>query len=146
MTRMKKYICVFLTLELLGGNQVKLNVADAYLQFAKANEITEFINFYWLKNAFIVDYMAEELEAAGFTGGIISSFDGFQRNLGATKGSYSQNNSYCFFNSFCSSIFFTFKNIGVIPKTKFIIYKYIIPSYFWIVKGVCEFKILPKAI
>ena len=78
-------------LELLGGNQVKLNVADAYLQFAKANEITEFIDFYWLKNAFIVDYMAEELEAAGFTGGIISSFDGFQRNLGATKGSYSQN-------------------------------------------------------
>lgn len=78
-------------LELLGGNQVKLRVAEAYLQFAKANEIAEFIDFYWLKNAFIADYMAEELEAAGFTGGIISSFDGFQRNLGATKGSYSQN-------------------------------------------------------
>lgn len=78
-------------LELLGGNQVKLSVAEAYLQFAKANEIAEFIDFYWLKNAFIADYMAEELEAAGFTGGIISSFDGFQRNLGATKGSYSQN-------------------------------------------------------
>ncbi len=78
-------------LELLGGNQVKLNVAEAYLQFANANEITEFIDFYWLKNAFIADYIAEELEAAGFTGGIVSSFDGFQRNLGATKGSYSQN-------------------------------------------------------
>ena len=78
-------------LELLGNNQVKLNVNDAYLQYAGANEITEFIDFYWMKNAFIVDYMASELEAAGFTGGIISSFDGYQRNLGATKGSYSQN-------------------------------------------------------
>lgn len=78
-------------LELLGNNQVKLHVSDGYLQFAQANEITAFIDFYWLKNAFIADYMAEELIDAGYTSGILSSFDGFQRNLGAPKGSYSLN-------------------------------------------------------
>ncbi len=78
-------------LELLGNNQVKLCVAEDYLQFAQANEITAFIDFYWLKNAFIVDYMADELVKAGYTSGILSSFDGFQRNLSTPKGSYNLN-------------------------------------------------------
>ena len=78
-------------LELLGNNQVKLCVAEDYLQFAKAYEITAFIDFYWMKNAFIVDYMADELISAGFTSGILSSYDGFHRTLGAPKESYSLN-------------------------------------------------------
>lgn len=78
-------------LELLGNNRVKLYVSEDYLQFAEANDITAFIDFYWLKNAFITDYIAEELIAAGYTNGILSSFDGFQRTLGAPKGSYSLN-------------------------------------------------------
>lgn len=78
-------------LELLGNNQVKLVVSEDYLQFAQTNEITAFIDFCWLKNAFITDYIAEELMAAGYTCGTLSSFDGFQRNLGTPKESYNLN-------------------------------------------------------
>ncbi len=79
------------SLELLGDNQVKLCVSDAYLQFAQTHEITEFINFYWMKNAFIADYLAETLVAAGYTNGIISSFDGFSRNLDVSAQNYRMN-------------------------------------------------------
>lgn len=68
-------------LELLGENRICLRVADEYLNFASENEITSFIDFYWMKNAFIVDYLAEEMLSAGFSHGCISSVDGFTRNL-----------------------------------------------------------------
>ncbi len=78
-------------LELLGSGQVRLNVSQEYLAFAAENEIDSFIDFYWMKNAFIVDYLAETMSAAGFTHGSISSFDGFVRNLDGRDGSYSFN-------------------------------------------------------
>lgn len=78
-------------LELLGNNQVKLRVSDAYLQYAADKEITTFIDFYWMKNAFIVDYLAEQMTAAGYTKGSISSFDGFIRNMDASNRSYQLN-------------------------------------------------------
>ncbi len=68
-------------LELLGDNRICLRVADEYLDFASENEITCFIDFYWMKNAFIADYLAEEMLSAGFSHGCISSVDGFTRNL-----------------------------------------------------------------
>ncbi len=80
-----------ISLELLGNNRVKLFVADAYLQFAQGKAITTFIDFYWLKNAFIVDYLAQEMINAGYTNGVISSFDGYQRNLDTANRSYSLN-------------------------------------------------------
>lgn len=68
-------------LELLGENRICLRVADEYLAFAAENEIESFIDFYWMKNAFIIDYLAEEILAAGYSRGCISSVDGFTRNL-----------------------------------------------------------------
>ena len=68
-------------LELLGDNRICLRVADEYLKFASENEIESFIDFYWMKNAFIADYLAEEMLSAGFSRGCISSVDGFTRNL-----------------------------------------------------------------
>ena len=68
-------------LQLLGENQVRLYVSEEYLQYAKENGITDFIDFFWLKNAFIVDYLAEIMIAKGYTAGSISSYDGFSRNL-----------------------------------------------------------------
>lgn len=68
-------------LELLEGNQVKLTVAESYLQYAKENEISLFVDFGWLKNAAAIDYMADALKAAGYTNGYITSIDGFLRNL-----------------------------------------------------------------
>ena len=67
--------------ELLGNNTVKLFVSDEFLQFANENGITSFIDFAWMKNAFIVDYLAEELLENGYKAATISSYDGFSRNL-----------------------------------------------------------------
>ena len=78
-------------LELLGNNRVKLSVSEAYLQYAASKEITGFIDFYWMKNAFVADYLAQKLTDAGYTKGTISSFDGFSRNLDASDRSYQLN-------------------------------------------------------
>lgn len=78
-------------LELLGNNRVKLLVSDAYLQYASGKGITTFVDFYWMKNAFIVDYLAQQLIDAGYTKGTISSFDGFGRNMDASNRSYQLN-------------------------------------------------------
>ena len=78
-------------LELLGNNKVKLSVSSEYQQYAQKHEITNFIDFYWMKNAFIVDYLAEQLTNAGYTKGSISSFDGFSRNMDAADRRYQLN-------------------------------------------------------
>lgn len=68
-------------LELLGDNRVLLKVSEAYLSFAAENEIESFLDFSWMKNAFIVDYLADTLLENGFCYGYLSSYDGFLRNL-----------------------------------------------------------------
>lgn len=78
-------------LELLGQNQVRLTVAAEYASFAKANELEAFVDFGWLTNAFVADYLAAALEENGFTNGYLSSFDGFTRNLDTRGSSYSLN-------------------------------------------------------
>ena len=77
--------------QLLGDNQVYLFVADEYLTFVKDNEIEKLIDFGWMKNAFIIDYLAQVLIENGFTNGYLSSFDGFTRNLDTRGNTYSIN-------------------------------------------------------
>lgn len=79
------------SVELLGNNQVRLAVSEAYLVFAEANEFTNFVDFHWMKNAFIVDYFAQLMSDAGYTDGYIGSYDGFTRNLMTTEESFSFN-------------------------------------------------------
>ena len=79
------------SLELLGDNRVKLAVSEEYLQFAEEKEIAAFIDFYWMKNAFVADYLADAMIQAGYTKGTISSFDGFCRNLDSTDRTYEMN-------------------------------------------------------
>lgn len=79
------------SLELLGENQVQLNVSDAYLAFAEENGIETFLDFGWMTNAFIADYIAQALTAQGHTFGYLVSYDGFTRNLDVTGGDYSVN-------------------------------------------------------
>lgn len=76
---------------LLGDNKIKLYVSDAYLQYAEENYITDFIDFAWMKNAFVVDYLADTMLETGYTRGTISSYDGFVRNLDDSGESYSLN-------------------------------------------------------
>ena len=68
-------------MELLGENKVRLKVSQAYMQFAQENEIACFVDLYWMKNAFIADYTAQRLADGGYTRGVLSSYDGFVRNL-----------------------------------------------------------------
>lgn len=78
-----------INLELLGDNQVRLVVSEEYLTYAKEIGFNSFIDFFWMKNAFIVDYLAEVMTQNGYTSGIITSFDGFSRNLDASGTNYS---------------------------------------------------------
>ncbi|MBD5394387.1 MAG: hypothetical protein HDR71_08965 [Lachnospiraceae bacterium] len=88
-------------LELLGENRIVLRVAEEYLTFASENEIESFIDFYWMKNAFIADYLAEEILSAGYSRGCISSVDGFTRNLDHSGETY----SYTFYDRTDSMIY-----------------------------------------
>ena len=78
-------------LQLLGNNQVKLVVSDAYLEFIRTYEVEKLVDFGWMKNAFIADYLAQVLTDNGFTNGYLASFDGFNRNLDTRGNSYSFN-------------------------------------------------------
>jgi len=78
-------------IQLLGNNQVKLVVAEEYLSFIKSCEIEKLIDFGWMKNAFIADFLAQVLLDNGFTDGYLVSFDGFTRNLDTRGNTYSFN-------------------------------------------------------
>lgn len=75
-------------LELLGDCKIILHVSDEFLSFAQENAIDTFIDFYWAKNAFIVDYIAEELSKEGYVYGSISAYDGFMRTMDPRDTSY----------------------------------------------------------
>lgn len=68
-------------LELLEDNRVRLALSEEYLDWAEKSGVTTHIDFAWMKNAFIADYLADVLTAQGFTRATLSSFDGFIRNL-----------------------------------------------------------------
>lgn len=76
-------------LELLGENRVKLHVSEPYLKFAQDEEFENFIDFSYMTNGFIIDYLAEQLISAGLTDGYLVSVDGYTRNL-------CRNDSFCF--------------------------------------------------
>lgn len=77
--------------ELLGENQVRLRVSEEYLAYARQEGIERFLDFGWMKNAFVADYLADMLVQAGFTRGILSSYDGFARCLDGREGDYTLN-------------------------------------------------------
>jgi hypothetical protein len=78
-------------LELLGDGKVCLHVSEEYLSFIASNSIEVLIDFAWLRNAFVVDALAEAMITAGYTMGHLSSSDGFTRNLDARGWIYSYN-------------------------------------------------------
>lgn len=77
--------------KLLGDNKIILNVSDEYLKYAKKQGIVNYIDFFWMKNSFIIDYIADSLIEKGYTNGTISSFDGYVRCLDSRKQEYSMN-------------------------------------------------------
>ncbi len=75
-------------LELLGDNQVRLVLSEEYARYAREQGIGELIDLGWMRNAFVIDYVADVLTAQGFTQGVLSSYDGFTRNLDSRGGGY----------------------------------------------------------
>lgn len=78
-----------INIELLGDNKIKLRVSAEYQQYAAEHGITDYIDFYWMKNAFIIDYLAAVMIENNFTLGAISSYNGFVRNLDGSGNIYS---------------------------------------------------------
>lgn len=78
-----------IALELLGENRIRLFISEEYLAYAKSIGFSCFIDFFSLKNAFIIDYLAEELISHNYTFGHITSYDGFLRNLDGSGETYS---------------------------------------------------------
>ncbi|MBR4068549.1 MAG: hypothetical protein IKK08_08005 [Clostridia bacterium] len=78
-----------INIQLMGDDTVQLTVSESYTAFAKENGIDCYADFYWMKNAFIIDYLANTMEDAGYNRGVISSYDGFSRCLGEEKLAYS---------------------------------------------------------
>jgi len=68
--------------KLLGDDTLRLEVSEEYMAYAGDLERESYLDFGWMKNAFIIDYFAGELNVQGFTQGILASFDGFTRTLG----------------------------------------------------------------
>lgn len=77
------------SLELLGENRVRLNVSAEYLAYARREGIEDFIDFSWMTNAFIADFLANGLAAQGYTHGTLTSYDGFSRCLDMGETEYS---------------------------------------------------------
>ena len=67
--------------ELLGNNQVRLKVSSEYLAYIQENELENLLDFGWMKNAFVIDYLADTLLENGFNKGYLLSYDGYTRNL-----------------------------------------------------------------
>ncbi len=75
------------SLSLNGEGRVLLSVSSDYRAFAEENGIEEFIGFFRLKNALIVDLVSDELNAEeGCPEGVLTSYDGFARGIGSSEG------------------------------------------------------------
>lgn len=78
--------------ELFGENRARLYISEEYLAFLEYEELGGALDFGWMKNAFITDFIADSLARAGYTRGSISSYDGYARNLDSNSGTmYSLN-------------------------------------------------------
>jgi hypothetical protein len=77
--------------KLLGENKIELQVSEEYAAYWKETGYVSYIDFAWMKNAFIIDYLAEVMMDGGYTKGSISSYDGFARNLDDSGNAYSFN-------------------------------------------------------
>ncbi|MBQ9449212.1 MAG: hypothetical protein IJU60_05000 [Acholeplasmatales bacterium] len=72
-------------LEFKADNTINLVISAEYLEFAKSAGITDFINLSWLRNAFIVDAIADRMASNNYLNGYVTSADGFTRNLGSAN-------------------------------------------------------------
>lgn len=68
-------------INLLSNNTINLYVSEDYINYLNENDVFYYIDFGFLKNSFIIDYIAENLLLAGYNKGNIKSYDGYFVNL-----------------------------------------------------------------
>lgn len=68
-------------IELEGDDRARLCVSEAYLSLAREYGVSCFVDFYWMRNAFAADLIAQALLDAGLRHGYLVSTDGFGRCL-----------------------------------------------------------------
>ncbi len=78
-----------ISLSFLGDGKLRLDISEEYRAYAESVGIESYISFGWLENAVVVDAIARELISEGMTLGVISSYDGFTRNLDDTGADFS---------------------------------------------------------
>lgn len=59
--------------EFLGENRARLCISEEYLSFLEYEELGGALDFGWMKNAFITDFIADSLISQGYNRGSISS-------------------------------------------------------------------------
>ncbi len=68
--------------KLLGDNKVKLYESEEFMKFLSDYEV-DVLNFSYLKNAFILDYLDQVFSSKLYKSGYIYSLDGYLLNLGS---------------------------------------------------------------
>lgn len=68
---------------------VTLRVSQEYQAFAAEHEVSDYIDLSYLRNGFVIDYVADRLMEEGYTAGVLSCREGYTRALGG--GAYSLN-------------------------------------------------------
>lgn len=71
---------------LLGDGKLRLDVDPEYAEYAGELGLECFLDLGWLRNAVILDRLAEVLGERGYTQGVIASRDGYTRTLGGDTG------------------------------------------------------------
>ena len=70
------------------NNRVTLVISEDYLAFCEEYNITSFLDLFWMRNAFVGDYMADALKEYGVEQGYLTSNDGFIRCMDETGGRF----------------------------------------------------------
>ncbi len=78
------YIKSDISIDFLNDYNIKLNVSDNYLNILDELSVNDILDFSYLRNAFILDYVSTQLISDGFKYGNIQSYDGYYINLDDT--------------------------------------------------------------
>lgn len=86
MERLLEFAQDSVRIEFLGDGVLRLDVDPEYAEYAGEMGLGCFLDLGWLRNAVILDSLAETFGERGYTQGVIASRDGYTRSLGGDTG------------------------------------------------------------
>lgn len=78
--------CIYI--EFFDNNCIKLNVSYEYNSYLTENQLDHILDFYYMNNACIMDYVCDDLIKNGYDKSIISSVEGYMRLLDDSLSNY----------------------------------------------------------